>query len=364
MKKIRLLCVLSAISIMSISCMQSGQSKLSSDSTKYFDGLSFSIIGRYHNESNYHRFPAEFKDSLRKEVWALSQNCAGISIRFATNSPYIKVRWRSSSDFSMDHMAGTGVSGVDLYTMMDGEWRYISTGRIRGTRNECTLVQTDKNEYREYLLNLSLYNGIDSLSIGVKPGADISKPKKDYLITNKPVVYYGTSIAQGGCASRPGLAFTNILSRKLDRPFINLGFSGNGNCEMSVGKIMCRIDAALYVLDCNPNTRSDEVYDRTINLVKLLKKHHPEIPVLLVESIQFENILSGNTAMEPVKKNAELMRAYEYLKGTGMNNLFYEKSEGMIGNDHEGTVDGIHPNDIGMLRMAESLEPVIKNILK
>ena len=364
MKKIRLLIALTALTILHISGVVSGQPAFSSDSTRYFDGRSFAVIGRFHNESNFHRIPSAYKDSLRKEVWALSQDCAGISIRFATNSPYIKVRWSSSSVFSMDHMAGTGVSGVDLYSMIDGKWRYISTGRIKGINNEYTLVQTNKREYREYLLNLSLYNGIDSLSIGVRSDANISGPKKDYLVAKKPVVYYGTSIAQGGCASRPGMAFTNILSRKLDRPFINLGFSGNGNCEMAVGKIMCRIDAALYVLDCNPNTRSDEVYDRTINLVKLLKKHHHEIPVLLVESIQFENILSGDVAMEPVKKNAELLRAYKYLKDTGVNNLYYKKSEGMIGYDHEGTVDGIHPNDIGMMRMAESLEPVIKKILK
>jgi hypothetical protein len=364
MKKNRFLHTLIFLASLHISCLVSGQFILSLDSTKYFDGQSFAIIGRFHNERNYHRFPTEYKDSLRKEVWALSQDCAGISIRFATNSSYIKVRWVSSSDFSMDHMASTGVSGIDLYAMIDGEWRYISTGRIKGIENEYTLVQTNKKEYREYLLNLSLYNGIDSLSIGIKSDADVSKPKKDYLIAKKPVVYYGTSIAQGGCASRPGMAFTNILSRKLDRAFINMGFSGNGNCEMSVGNVMCKIDAALYVLDCNPNTEADEVYERTVNLVKLLSKSHPETPVLLVESIQFENILSGNVAMEPVKKNAELYRAFKYLKTSGISNIYYKKSDGMIGYDHEGTVDGIHPNDLGMLRIAESLEPVIKKIIK
>ncbi|HNW56500.1 MAG TPA: SGNH/GDSL hydrolase family protein [Bacteroidales bacterium] len=364
MKNNKYSCSLILVAFLQLSTLASGQSVPSSDSTRYFDGQSFAIIGRFHNEGNYHRFPAEYKDSVRKDVWDLSLDCTGISVRFATNSPYIKVRWQSLSSFSMDHMASTGVRGVDLYAMIDGEWRYVSTGRVKGKENEYMLIQTNRKEFREYLLNLSLYNGIDSLYIGIKSDADISKPKKDYLTAKKPVVYYGTSIAQGGCASRPGLAFTNILSRKLDRAFINFGFSGNGNCEMSVGNIMCRIDAALYVLDCNPNTRSDEVYDRTVNLVRLLKKRRPETPVLLVESIRFENILSGSVAMEPVKKNAELYRAYKFLKGSGIRGLYYKKSDGMIGFDHEGTVDGIHPNDIGMLRMAESLEPVIEKIIR
>jgi len=342
----------------------SGQTKESDNPVKYYDGQSFTIIGKFHSEKNYRRFPAEYQDSLRKEVWSLGQNSAGISIRFNTNSPVIMVKWISINNYSMDHMASTGVKGVDLYAYLNGTWQYISTGRVKGKENEYTMVQTGDKVYREYLLNLSLYDGIDSLSIGVNSDAEIGPPKENYLVTKKPVVYYGTSIAQGGCASRPGLAFTNILSRKLDRPFINMGFSGNGNCELSVGQAMCETDAVLYVLDCNPNTKAEEVYERTIKLVTLLKEKRPETPVLLVESIYFENILSGDVTKEPVRKNAELLRVYKSLRESGIDKLYYKESDGMIGTDHEGTVDGIHPNDIGMLRMAESLEPVIRKIIK
>lgn len=342
----------------------SGQTNEPDNTMKYYDGRTFTIIGKFHSEKNYRRFPAEYQDSLRKEVWSLGQNSAGISIRFNTNSPVIKVKWISTNNYSMDHMASTGVKGIDLYAYVNGKWQYISTGRVRGKENEYTLVQTSNEVYREYLLNLSLYDGIDSLSIGVKNDAEITTPKENYLVAKKPVVYYGTSIAQGGCASRPGLAFTNILSRELDRPFINMGFSGNGNCELSVGKAMCETDAALYVLDCNPNTKAEEVYERTNKLVTLLKEKRPETPVLLVESIYFENILSGDVTKEPVRKNAELLRAYKSLRKSGVNKLYYKRSDGMIGTDHEGTVDGIHPNDIGMLRMAKSLEPVIRKIIK
>jgi len=342
----------------------SSQAPGSNDSIKFFDGQSFTVIGKFHSEKGYGRFPLKYKNTLRDEVWYLGQNSAGISVRFRSDSPVITVRWIAKNDYAMDHMASTGVKGIDLYAYTDGSWRFVNTGRVKGKVNEYTLTNSGGKIYREYLLNLPLYDGIDSLSIGVKCDANICMPKEHYLIDNKPVVYYGTSIAQGGCASRPGMAFTNILSRDLDRPFINMGFSGNGNCELSVGEAMCEADAALYVLDCNPNTATKEVYDRTIALVTLLKEKRPDVPVLLVESICFENAFSEPVRSEPGKKNAELLRAYNTLKKSGVKKLYYKKSDGFIGNDHEGTVDGIHPNDLGMMRIAKSLEPVIRKIVK
>ncbi len=342
----------------------SSQTPDSNDSIKYYDGQSFAIIGKFHSEKNYMRFPQRYENTLRKPVWDLGQNSAGIAIRFRTNSPEIKVRWTVKFNNSMDHMTSTGIKGIDLYAYIDGKWRYVNTGRVKGKTNEYTLTNSGGKVYREYLLNLPLYDGIDSLSIGVKSYADISLPEEHYLIDKKPVVYYGTSIAQGGCASRPGLAFTNILSRRLDRSFINMGFSGNGNCEISVGEAMCETDAALYVLDCNPNTEAKEVYERTIALVTLLKQKRPDVPVLLVESLYFENIFSEPVRSEPVKKNIELRRAYNTLKKSGIKQLYYKKGDDLIGSDHEGTVDGIHPNDLGMLRIAESLEPVIRKIVR
>ncbi len=204
---------------------------------------------------------------------------------------------------------------------------------------------------------------IEDSIIGVNADAEITTAKERYLLDKKPVVYYGTSITQGGCASRPGLAFTNLLSRELDRSFINLGFSGNGRIETSVGEVMCEIDAALYVIDCNPNTNAELIYDHTMELVQLLKKQRPDVPVLLVEGFLNEsnyfNPASGvNKTVE--QKQKELKRAYETLKRSGVTKIFYQKGDALIGKDHEGTVDGIHPNDVGMMRIAEIMLPAIK----
>ncbi|MBI5011022.1 MAG: SGNH/GDSL hydrolase family protein, partial [Bacteroidia bacterium] len=212
-----------------------GQVPGTNDTIKFHDGLEFTIIGRFHSENSYRRFPPKYENTLRKEVWDLGQHSAGISIRFRSNSPFIDVKWVVKNDAVMDHMPFTGIKGIDLYSIVEGRWKYISTGRVKGKSNEFMMVNNAGEGYREYLLNLPLYDGTDTVLIGISSSASITKPQENYLISKKPVVYYGSSIAQGGCASRPGMLFTNILARKLDRPFINMGFSGNGTFDLSVG---------------------------------------------------------------------------------------------------------------------------------
>jgi len=330
----------------------------------YFDGQSFTIIGKYHSEKNYARFPIGFKNKLRKNVWDLGQNSAGISIRFRTNASEIAVRWTVAGDNTMYHMPSTGIKGIDLYAFVDNHWKYVNTGIVKGKINESTLVRTSGRIFREYLLNLPLYDSVDSLSIGINSSAEITLPETNYLIAKKPVVYYGSSITQGGCASRPGMAFTNILSRAIDRSFINMGFSGNGTFDIPVGDAMCETDAALYVIDCNPNTKTELIYERAVELVKLLKQKRPETPVLLVEGYFVENGLGDPRDSDTEKKRIELRRAFKKLQESGIKKIYYKKGDDLIGKDHEGTVDGIHPNDLGMMRIAESLKPVIQRLVK
>jgi hypothetical protein len=334
------------------------------DTIKFYDGQEFTIIGRFHSEKTYARFPAKYEGHLRKEVWNLGQHSAGISIRFRSNSPFIAVRWSVKNDAIMDHMPFTGIKGVDLYSFVDGKWKYINTGRVKGKSNEFMMVKNAGDNFREYLLNLPLYDGADTVMIGISPSASITVPQEKYLIAKKPVVYYGSSIAQGGCASRPGMLFTNILARKMDRSFINMGFSGNGTFDLSVGDALCETDAALYVIDCNPNTRKEEIYQRAVDLVMKLHRERPEIPVLLVEAYPYVNGFTKPADSENAKKNLELKRAYETLKNAGIKNIHYRKGDDLIGYDYEGTVDGVHPNDIGMLRIADALEPTIKKLIR
>jgi len=335
------------------------------DSIKFYNGQQFTIIGKFHNERNYVRFPQQYKKTLSPNVWAIGQNSAGISIRFRSNASKMAIRWTVTNNAWLGHMAPTGVKGVDLYAYVNKKWQFVNVGYPDGKVNRQTLFYNGDTIYREYLLNLPLYDGVDSLSIGVNASADISVPKENYLLVKKPVVYYGTSIAQGACATRPGMAFTNILSRKLDRSFINLGFSGSGTMETSVGESMCEVNAALYVIDCNPNTVEEVLYERTLKLVRLLKAKRPTVPVLLVEGYTFEHGYFVKTVQPEVERRcAELRKAYDTLKKSGVKALYYKNGDGLIGEDHEGTVDGIHPTDVGMERFAKNMLPVIQSILK
>jgi hypothetical protein len=342
----------------------SGQSAAKKDTLKFIDGQSLTIIGRYHNEKTYERFPQSYKGKLREDVWDLGQDATGISVRFRTNATQITVRWTLKHDNSMDHMAFTGIKGVDLYAIVGNKWKYVSTGRVKGKSNEFTMVKTDSPVYREYLLNLPLYDGVDSLSIGVNTEAEISVPSEPYLLNKKPVVYYGSSIAQGGCASRPGLVFTSIMERAMDRPFINLGFSGSGTYDIPVGEAMSEIDAALYVIDCNPNTKTELIYDRALALIRFLREKRPGIPILLAEGFYYVSGFGDPKQSDTEKKRAELTRAFRTLKSEGMKNLYYTTGNHLIGDDYEGTVDGVHPNDLGMMRFAEKMQPVIEKLVK
>jgi hypothetical protein len=362
--KINRFMLLSAVFFTFCSAYAVNTENVTNDTIQFYDGQQFTIIGRFHSERTYARFPANYKDKLREPVWNLGQNSAGISIRFRSNSPFIAVRWSVKNDAVMDHMPFTGIKGVDLYSFVDGKWKYINTGRVKAKSNESMMVRGAGDTYREYLLNLPLYDGADTVSIGISSKASISVPQENYLISKKPVVYYGSSIAQGGCASRPGMLFTNILERKMDRSFINMGFSGSGTFDLSVGEALCETDAALYVIDCNPNTTRDLIYERAVALVKFLKEKRPDVPVLLVEAFYYVNGFTKPLESENYKKNQELKRAYDTLKNSGIKQLYYRKGDGLIGDDYEGTVDGVHPNDVGMLRIAESLEPTLRKLVK
>ena len=339
---------------------------VAADSLTFYDARQFTVIGRFHNEENYQRFPQRYKGVLRDQVWEESLSSAGIAIRFRTNATRIVVRWSLREVDPLSKKAGSpGTDGVDLYSNSGAGWQFVNTGKPKQKVNEFILLRNGDGGYKEYLLNLPLYNGVDSLSIGVNTIAEISKPVEKYLVEKKPVIYYGSSIAQGAAASRPGMAYTNILSRKLDVPFINFGFSGEGKFDLSVALAMSEVDASLYIVDCTPNSKKEIICDSAIKVVRLLREKRPMTPILLVEAFYYEDSYFNKDGLSNVDdKRRELRRAFDLLKQSGIKGLYYKKGDGLIGYDHEGTADGVHPNDVGMLRFSEQMLPVIKSILK
>ncbi|MGD0090705.1 MAG: SGNH/GDSL hydrolase family protein [Planctomycetota bacterium] len=303
--------------------------------------------------SPFARLPVAAQAKAPKAVWGLSQNSAGLCAHFTVEANAFKVRWTlTSANLAMPHMPATGVSAVDLYAReSDGNWMWIANGRPGGTTNTATFGGIP-GKPAECLLYLPLYNGVTALEISLPKDAKL-QPATPKPGRAKPIVFYGTSITQGGCASRPGLAFTSIVGRRLDWPVVNLGFSGSGRMEPEMAEIISELDARLLVLDCLWNMTPDLVDARVEPFVKTVRKAHPDMPILLLEDSNFR----GRT---PTSKGLKLKAIFDRLKD---GNLHFLGAKDLLGSDGEGTVDGCHPNDIGMLRHADVLTPVLRGIL-
>ena len=166
-------------------------------------------------------------------------------------------------------------------------------------------------------------------------------------------------------ATRPGMSYTNILTRLMNREFINLGFSGNGQLDYEIAEVMAkRKDAALFILDFIPNVTEEKIRNRTKNFVNIIRKENPDTPILLVESIIFpHSVFSTETANMLSVKNNALRAEYEKMKKNGDKNLFYLNSNNLMNKDGEGTVDGIHLTDLGFQFIAKTLQEEIDYIL-
>jgi lysophospholipase L1-like esterase len=313
----------------------------------------------------FDRLPAKAEGKVRDAVWGLSRDSAGICVRFASDSPAIHCRWAlNKANLAMPHMAATGVSGVDLYVKTDGGWRWLSTGRPTQQTNTAALVTGLPKQARDYLLYLPLYNGVSSVEIGIAKDAALSPLPRDAK-RNQPIVFWGTSITQGGCASRTGMVHTAILGRQLDLPVINLGFSGNGKMEPEVAELLAEIDAAVYVIDCLPNCVAAEVTERTAPLVAILRKNHPTTPIVLVEDRTYSNAyLVASSRQRNDSSRAALRAEYDKLVKSGDKALYYIAGESLLGADSEDTVDGSHPTDLGFLRQAEAMSKVLTPLVK
>jgi lysophospholipase L1-like esterase len=315
-------------------------------------------------ETHYERLPARLKDVTRPPVWYLGKNTAGLTVRFCSDSRQISVRWETLNDYTMNHMAPTGIKGLDLYCLEDGVWIYANTARPTAKKSEAVLASGMEKKEREWMLYLPLYDGIVSIEIGIESLAYISQPKINLPFHTKPIVAYGTSILQGGCASRPGMAHTNILQRMLNREVINLGFSGNGQLDYEIAELMAECDASLFILDFVPNASVGQIHEKTEKFYRILRDKHPDTPMMFIEDPIFPVARYNlNMQNEVEKKNNALRTVFDGLKAKGETNIYLISSAEMIGTDGEATVDGIHFTDLGFLRYAEYLYPKIKNIL-
>jgi len=347
---------------------------------KLVDAQELRIINKAfdNTERTYSRLPAYLKDSIAsgRELWDRQQCSTGIGVRFATDSKRIGVKYRLLWDTHMVHMADTGLKGTDLYIFEgDSVWRHVNTNRpyvkkdADGNKTkwvESTYVERLDGEMHEYMVYLPLYDGIEELYIKVDSGAAITSGSPELIDVNRRIVAYGTSILQGGCASRTGMASTNIIGRELNAEVMNLAFSGEGKMDYYMARAMAEIpDVDVYLLDPIPNCTEKMCDTLTYDFVKILRTLRPEVPIVMLEGplypyYRYDSMFNSYLPA----KNAAYRRNYEKLKAENPDNLYYVTAEGLDGVEDDGTVDGIHLTDLGFRHYADKLVPILRPLLE
>jgi GDSL-like lipase/acylhydrolase family protein/SGNH-like hydrolase/esterase family protein len=329
----------------------------------------FKLVGFnwFEQDNVYRRFPVNPEPILPEGVEALSNHTAGGQIKFRTDSQRIAVKVKLPARGGMHHMPVTGNSGFDLYLGDENRQIFYGVATFSVDAEEYTyeFPKLELPAMREVTLNFPLYNGVNEFAIGLEENASLTAPTS--FVDDRPIVVYGTSIAQGGCASRPGMCYTNILSRKLNRPFINLAFSGSGRGEPEVAKHVASIEnPAMYVLDYEANCVNAEKLAETLpEFIRILRATHPATPILVVSKVAYPREIfnpSGKNDREACKK-VEIENV-ERCQAAGDKNIYFIDAESFQGEDFwECTVDGCHPTDLGFYRMAENLLPEIEKRL-
>ncbi len=329
--------------------------------TRYGQAEDVNIFG-------YARIPDSLGHAIRPELARLGTHSSGVVIAFKTASPEIRIRWTVIHGTYLPHMPLTSVQGLDLYAADPSEksWNYVGTAKWweRDTLyHEATLMENRQGEDRHYALFLPLYDGIDSLFVGV-PAGHVFRQTSLFNVREKPVIIYGTSITQGGCASRPGMAYPAILSRRLNREVLNFGFSGNGRLDLEMADYLASLSSALLVIDALPNVSAENVESKLMDFIQRFRSCS-HIPIVVVPNISYGHEDDNQETGDALKmKKKAFLKVQKECKKAGLKNVTFIPLKKIRFVDDEGTVDGVHLTDLGMKRHADNLYPYIRKRLR
>ena len=323
------------------------------DSIAFYDIKSepFSLHGVLYENGQFVRLPDSTSKSISEGVHILSKHTAGGRVRFVTDSPYVAIKAVQKGKAGMAHMALCGQSGFDLYEKREGKERYLKTYIPSEASRDGFEGVYDFSTAGEHILTLNfpLYFNLCELYIGIKEGSVLRKAPEYSVKT--PIVYYGSSITQGGCASRPGTSYQGFLSRWYDADYINLGFSGNAKGEKTMAEYIAGLDMSAFVYDYDHNADSPEHLLNTHEpFYRIIREAHPDIPIVFMSRPKI-----FLTKVE--KENREVIyETYRKALQNGENVYYVSGSELMELCADEGTVDGCHPTDLGFFSMAKRLQ--------
>lgn len=329
------------------------------------DNPPFEIYGVMRDENGYCRIPQEVADNTNDGVKYLNRHTSGGIIKFSTNSNSIAIKASQAKGDVMPHMAASGSNGFALYEedcFMAGFFPNLPPSQISGEKNfACTSFKPTDDGFHDLTVYMPLYGAYGKISIKVDEGAEIRPPKKSFR-NKKPVVFYGSSITQGGCASLPSHSFVNIISREMNLFCLNLGFSGSAKGEDAIVGYMADLDMSVFVLDYDHNAPTVEHLEATHEKVyNAVRKAHPDIPIIMASAVTCKG---WGEALQN-KRREVVRKTYENAVKSGDKNVYFLNGEEFYTDEisfNICTVDGCHPNDVGMLMMARGFEKVLKKI--
>lgn len=342
---------------------------------RFVDATEFQIINKGWDNTTepYTRLPQQYMDSCREDQQWLYNHSSGIAVRFATNSKRIAAQYNLKNNFHMQHMAMTGIKGTDLYYLNEerGVWEYVNTARPQEKNFKADSIQSKvyvehlDGEMHEYMLYLPLYDGVNWVQIGVDSTAQLIQPQVENPRKMGKIVLYGTSIQQGGCASRVGMVPSAMIQREYNLECVNLATSGQARMDFYIAEALASIeDAICYVIDPVPNCTKDRCDTATYDFIKILRSLRPEVPIIMVEGLMYPYTRHSSYHAEYLpQKNEGFRRGYELHKAENPKGLYYMTHDGQTGPEMEGTVDGVHLTDYGFRAYADILEIFIKKAL-
>lgn len=317
---------------------------------------------------NYRRLPIVEPGTLRHAVDELANNTAGGQIRFRTNATKLVIQARLFAPNTAEHIPATAVNGFDCYLGDYGSQLYYGTTRFPHDADhyEYVFYEALEPDMRGVTLNFPLFQGVHEVRIGVNADAFLEEPLA-YDHDGK-VIVYGTSITQGGCASRPGMAYSNILSRRFNLEFINLGFSGNGQGDPEVAAFINEINyPSVVVLDYDTNCpTAQKLFDTMPVFIRILRERHPEVPIIVISRIPFGfEHAKRSSYQDRIERRTFQQELVNQLQSQGDRFIHFIDGADLLGEIwNECTVDGIHHTDLGFMQVAHGLTPLLQTILK
>lgn len=336
------------------------QTTLDLDNVKFYDiqNEPFTLYGVFYKNGQYRRIPEQVAKSTSPNVELLHTHTAGGRVKFITNSRYVALKAVMPAIGKMPHFALTGSAGFDLYIGQKEKYYKTFTPPFNISGGYESVIYFTNRAQREITINFPLYSSVSALYIGLEEEALLKK--SEGYPCQKPIVFYGSSITQGGCASRPGNAYTSVLSRALQMDHINLGFSGSAKAEDTMAQHIKSLDMALFVYDYDHNAPDIEHLNQTHQrMFSIIRQVQPELPILILSQPKYRLNATEQARLQVIRNT------YEAALAAGDQHVYFIDGPALMKYaKNDGTVDGCHPNDLGFYSMAKALIKPAKNILK